>query len=71
MTDEERRKLVHRLRQTAIIRDIVGIEAEAAADEIERLAAENGRLTQALIDKLAEPKAKGMPDFTKIDWNTP
>lgn len=38
MTDEERQKLVYRLRQTAIVRDTVGSEAAEAADEIEWLA---------------------------------
>jgi hypothetical protein len=55
MIDEERQKLV------AWLRDcnewtISGYMGRMAADEIERLATENGRLTQVLIDKLAWPK---------------
>jgi hypothetical protein len=60
MTDEERRKLV------ADLREFTGLDNEpwlvrvgrGAANEIERLAKENGRLTQALIDKLAAYSAK-------------
>jgi hypothetical protein len=51
MTDEERQKLVYRLRQTAIVRDIIGSEAADAANEIERLAKENDELrTPAVHD---------------------
>lgn len=51
MTDEEREKLVYRLRQTAIIRDIVGNEAAEAADEIERQAAQIEHLRNLLYDE--------------------
>jgi HAMP domain-containing protein len=57
MTDEERKKLVAELRDPSVY--YVTGTCLAAAAEIERLAKENGRLTQALIDKLAAYSAKG------------
>jgi hypothetical protein len=60
MTDEERKKLCEDLR----VADYYRTDGTArktrheAANEIERLAKENGRLTQALIDKLAAYSAK-------------
>jgi 7-keto-8-aminopelargonate synthetase-like enzyme len=56
MTDEERQKLCEWLRQGSrgwSGSQVIEPKMAQAADEIERLAKENGRLTQALIDKLA------------------
>jgi hypothetical protein len=49
MTDEERQRLCK------ILRTMEPWPCKQAADEIEQLAEEAGRLTQALIDKLAKP----------------
>jgi hypothetical protein len=83
MTDEERQELVKDLHGISHdeegVDDYVAERCLAAADEIERLAKELANANRLLeinrrrsLEKSGRFEIKqSMPDFTKIDWNTP